>query len=98
MQFGKSTTPVVLLITFQSVEKLSGQKPVFIIFSTVSQRICPVMPLPTSNHTPRRRAASTSGTMWPESSMMLFGGGANMCVTMSPFFIRFISRPIGVMV
>src|SRR5258706_308773 len=34
--------------------------------------------------TPRRRAAATSGMRRPCSSRMLLGGGAYMCVTMSP--------------
>ena len=84
MQFGMSTTPVCLLVGFQSVENVSGQKPAFMIAPTVSQRMWPVRPLPTSNQTPRRRAASTSGRIRPASSTMLFGGGANMCVSMSP--------------
>jgi hypothetical protein len=50
----------------------------------MSQRKCPETPLPTSNHTPRRRAARTSGRIRPASSSIPFGGGANMWVTMSP--------------
>ena len=38
MQFGRSTTPVVLLVTFQSVEIVSGQKPARRTCSTMSQR------------------------------------------------------------
>ena len=63
MQLGKSTTPVVRLFVFQSVENVSGQKPAFMIRSMVSHRMCPVCPFPMSNHTPRRLAASTSGRM-----------------------------------
>ena len=88
MQFGRSTTPVRRLLVLQSVENVSGQKPAFMIAPTVSQRMWPVWPLPMSNQTPRRRAASTAGRMRPVSSTMLFGGGANMCVTMSPRFKR----------
>ncbi len=55
MQLGRSTTPVVLLFVFQSVEKVSGQKPAFMIAPMVSHRMCPVCPLPMSNQTPRRR-------------------------------------------
>ena len=84
MQFGKSTTPVVRLITFQSVENVSGQKPWRMICSTMSQRMWSRTPLPTSNTMPRRRAASTSGRMRPSSPRIAFGGGANRCVTMSP--------------
>ena len=79
-------TPVVRLFVFQSVENVSGQKPAFMIAPMVSHRMWPVWPLPTSNQTPRRLAASTSGRIRPSSSMMLLGGGANMCVTMSPRF------------
>ena len=86
MQFGKSTTPVVRLMTFQSVENVSGQKPWPMICSTMSQRMWSLTPLPTSNTMPRRRAASTSGSSRPLSSTIAFGGGANMCVTMSPGF------------
>jgi hypothetical protein len=35
--FGKSTTPVVFEVTFQSVERVSGQKPCFVARSTVAQ-------------------------------------------------------------
>ena len=75
----------------QSVENVSGQKPACMTRSTMSHRRWPVRPLPTSNQTPRRRAASTSGRMRPLSSTMLFGGGANMCVTMSPGLSRSMS-------
>ena len=88
MQFGRSTTPVVLLSAFQSVENVSGQNPAFRILSTTSQRRWPTRPKPTSNHTPRRRAASTAGRILPASSTIAFGGGANRCVTMSPGFSR----------
>ena len=91
MQFGKSMTPVLGLLTFQSVENVSGQKPACMMRSTVSHLRWPVCPLPMSNQTPRRRAASTSGRMWPLSSMTLFGGGANMCVTISPRLSRLMS-------
>ena len=50
-------------------------------------------PIAESNQTPRRRAASTSGRMRPSSSTMLFGGGANMWVTMSPGLSR--SKSLG---
>ena len=86
MQLGRSTTPVCRLLVFQSVENVSGQKRAFMIASTVSHLMWPVWPLPTSNQTPRCRAASTAGRILPLSSTMLFGGGANMCVTMSPRF------------
>ena len=88
MQLGRSITPVVRLFVFQSVENVSGQKPAFMIAPMVSHLMCPFWPLPMSNQTPRRLAASTSGRMRPLSSTMLLGGGANMCVTMSPRFKR----------
>ena len=37
MTLGKSTTPVVFDLTFQSVEMVSGQKPCFVARSTVAQ-------------------------------------------------------------
>ena len=37
MTFGKSTTPVVFDMTFQSVEKVSGQNPCAVARSTVAQ-------------------------------------------------------------
>ena len=77
----------------QSVENVSGQKPACMTRSTMSHLRWPVRPLPRSNQTPRRRAASTSGRMRPVSSTMLFGGGANMWVTMSPGLSR--SRSLG---
>ena len=88
-------TPVVRLVLFPSVENVSGQKPACMTRSTMSHLRWPVRPLATSNHTPRRRAASTSGRMWPVSSMMLFGGGANMWVTMSPRLSRLSSLGSG---
>src|SRR5439155_1360126 len=66
------------------VENVSGRKPALSTRSAMSHRKWPLRPFPTSNHMPRCRAASTSGRMWPASSIMLFGGGANMWVTMSP--------------
>ena len=52
MQLGKSMTPVVGLLTFQSVENVSGQKPACMMRSTMSHRRWPFCPLPTSNQTP----------------------------------------------
>ena len=37
MTFGKSMTPVVFDMTFQSVEMVSGQKPCLVARSTVAQ-------------------------------------------------------------
>src|SRR5262245_65845591 len=39
MQFGRSITPVVRLLAVQSVENVSGQKPVFMMLSIVSHLI-----------------------------------------------------------
>jgi hypothetical protein len=95
MQLGKSTTPVEGLFVFQSVENVSGQNPAFMIAPTVSHLMCPFCPFPRSNQTPRRLAASTSGRTRPLSSTTLFGGGANMWVTMSPRFKSANSRGSG---
>src|SRR5271154_3171172 len=87
--FGKSTTPGLLRdIAFQSVERVSGQKPCFVARSTISQLKCPPPPLPKTKITPRRRAAVTSGKRRPWSSRMLFGGGAYMWETISPRLSR----------
>ena len=37
MTFGRSTTPVVRDMTFQSVDMVSGQNPCWVAFSTVAQ-------------------------------------------------------------
>jgi len=37
MTLGRSTTPLVFDVVFQSVEKVSGHKPCRVAFSTVSQ-------------------------------------------------------------
>src|SRR4051812_23294189 len=42
--------------------------------SAISHRKWPLRPLPRSSRMPRRRAAITSDTICPASSMMLFGG------------------------
>ena len=95
MTLGKSTTPVVRDVAFQSVEKVSGQKPCFVARSTMSQLKWSATPLPKSKITPRRRAASTSGQQAAWSSRMLFGGGAYMWVTMSPRLSRARMARIG---
>src|SRR5258706_1019620 len=91
MQFGMSITPVMWALVFQSVENVSGQKPAFMIFSTLSQRIWPVCPLPTSNQTPRRLAASTSGRIRPLSSVIPFAGGADKAVAKLPVLNKLVN-------
>ena len=95
MQLGKSMTPVMGLLTFQSVENVSGQKA---RLHDALDHVPPQMAGPPIADV-EPDAAPAGGKhfrrMWPLSSMMLLGGGANICVTTSPRLSRLISLGSG---